>query len=114
MHMRTRVMVLAKIRSEDQDAFEAAFADVTRKVKGTPGHIRDELLRHSTGTDIMPGAEPEPEAEDGTTSYILLSEWESRDAFLAWERDPVHMQTTTPMRPYWTGRVQRKLYDVAV
>jgi len=42
-----------------------------------------------------------------------LSEWESREAFLEWERDPVHMQTTTPMRPYWSGRVQRKIYDVA-
>jgi heme oxygenase (mycobilin-producing) len=82
-------------------------------VKGTRGHIRDELLRHSTGADVMPGAEPEPDTEPGST-YVLLSEWESRQAFLDWERDPVHMQTTTPMRPHWAGRVQRRIYDVAV
>jgi heme-degrading monooxygenase HmoA len=111
--MPTRVMVFARIRTENAEAFEKAYAEVTAKVKGTPGHIADELLRHSTGTDFMPGAEPEPEPEDGTTAYILLSEWESRDAFLNWERDPIHMATTTPMRPYWAGRVQRKLWDVA-
>jgi heme-degrading monooxygenase HmoA len=62
----------------------------------------------------MPGAEPEPEPEGGGTPYVLLSEWESREAFLAWERDPIHMQTTTPMRPHWSGRVQRKIWDVRV
>jgi heme-degrading monooxygenase HmoA len=111
--MPARVMVYARIKDENQDAFEKAYAEVTAKVKGTPGHIQDELLRHSTGSDIMPGAEPEPEPEDGTTGYILLSEWESRDAFLAWEQDEIHMKTTVPMRPYWAGRVQRRIYDVA-
>jgi heme-degrading monooxygenase HmoA len=111
--MPARVMVIARVKAGDEEAFEKAYAEVTAKVKGTPGHVADELLRHSTGADIMPGAEPEPEPDDGTTSYILLSEWETREAFLRWERDPVHMQTTTPMRPYWAGRVQRKLYDVS-
>ena len=112
--MPTRVMVFAKIKRGNEEAFEAAFAEVTRKVKGTAGHITDELLRHSTGTDYMPGPPPTPEPDDGSTQYILLSLWESRDAFLAWERDEIHMQTTTPMRPYWSGRVDRKIYDVAV
>jgi heme-degrading monooxygenase HmoA len=96
--MTARVMVFATIRSGEEAAFEAAFAEVTAKVKGTPGHIRDELLRE----DGAPG------------SYILLSEWESKEAFLAWEDAPIHMATTTPMRPYWAGRVERKIYDVAV
>jgi heme-degrading monooxygenase HmoA len=109
-----RVMVFARVKPGAEKEFEAAFAEVTSKVKGTPGHISDELLRESTGSDIMPGAEPDAGPDDGTTPYILLSEWESREAFLGWERDPIHMQTTTPMRPHWAGRVQRKIYDVAV
>jgi heme-degrading monooxygenase HmoA len=94
--MAARVMVFAKIKPGEEAAFEAAYQEVTRKVKGTPGHLRDELLRDTS----EPG------------SYILLSEWESKEVFLAWENAPIHMQTTTPMRPYWAGRVERKIYDV--
>jgi|SRR5437868_11540897 len=112
--MPTRVMVFAQIKPGTEADFEAAFTEVTRKVKGTPGHIGDELLRNSTGSDLMPGAEPRVENDSGATQYILLSEWATREAFLQWERDPIHMQTTTPMRPYWAGRVERRIYDVAV
>jgi heme-degrading monooxygenase HmoA len=97
--MAIRVMVFAKIKEGEEQAFEKAYAEVTSKVKGTPGHVCDELLRQS-----------EPEKPG---SYILLSEWESKERFLAWENDPIHMQTTTPMRPYWAGRVERIIYDVA-
>ena len=101
--MAARVMVFAKINRGDEEAFEAAYAQVTATVKGTEGHIGDELLRR---------AEPEdPEGEPRT--YVLLSEWESKDAFLAWEDDAIHMQTTTPMRPYWAGKVERIIFDVA-
>ena len=95
--MAVRVMVFAKIKPGEEAAFEAAYNQVTRKVKGTPGHVRDELLR-DTGA---PG------------SYVLLSEWESKEAFLAWEDAPIHRQTTTPMRPYWASQVERKIYEVA-
>jgi heme-degrading monooxygenase HmoA len=95
--MAVRILVFAKIKPGEEQAFEDAYAEVTRKVKGTPGHVCDELLR-DTG-------------EKG--SYILLAEWESRERFLEWENDPVHMATTTPMRPYWSGRVERRIYEVA-
>lgn len=95
--MSIRVMVFASIIPGQQAEFEAAFAEVTRKVKGTAGHIKDELLRR----------------DDDPNGYILLSEWESKEAFLAWEDAPIHRQTTTPMRPYWAGRVDRKIFDVA-
>ena len=101
--MAARMMVFAKIKPGEEEAFEAAFAEVTRKVKGTSGHVKDELLRDVT----------EPVKEDEPRNYILLSEWESVDAFLAWEDAPIHMQTTTPMRPHWAGRVERRMYEVA-
>jgi heme oxygenase (mycobilin-producing) len=102
--MPARMMVFATIKPGEEEAFEAAFKEVTSKVKGTPGHISDELLRDVT--EDRPATEPTP--------YILLSEWESTDAFLAWEDAPIHMQTTTPMRPHWAGRVERKMYQVVV
>lgn len=95
--MTARVMVFARIDPAKRAEFEAAYAQATRQVKGTPGHIRDELLR----------AAEEPGA------YVLLSEWETIEAFKAWEDAPIHMQTTTPMRPYWAGRVERKIFEVA-
>jgi heme-degrading monooxygenase HmoA len=98
------MMVFATIKPGEEKAFEEAFKEVTSKVKGTPGHISDELLR-----DVSEGQDP-----DEPTRYILLSEWESTEAFLAWEDAPIHMQTTTPMRPHWAGRVERRMYEVAV
>ena len=102
--MPARMMVFATIKPGEEEAFEAAFSEVTRKVKGTPGHISDELLR-----DVTDDKKP-----DEPSRYILLSEWESVEAFLGWEDAPIHMQTTTPMRPHWAGRVERRMYEVAV
>ena len=95
--MAIRVMVFAKIKPGVEKDFEAAYAEVTQKVKGTPGHIRDELLRRTDQAD----------------SYVLLSEWESKEKFLEWEDDPVHRQTTTPMRPHWAGGVERVIFEIA-
>jgi heme-degrading monooxygenase HmoA len=96
--MPARVMVFARIGPDDRPAFEKAFASVSAAVRGTPGHLRDELLR----------------SEDDPGAYVLLSEWESREAFLAWEDAPVHREATTPMRPHWQGRVERLIYETAV
>jgi heme oxygenase (mycobilin-producing) len=101
--MAARVMVFANINRGDEEAFEAAYAQVTATVKGTAGHLGDELLRRN---------EP-PDDENAPRSYILLSEWESKDAFLAWENAPVHTEKRNPMTPYWTGKVERIIYDVA-
>ena len=101
--MAARVMVFAKINRGDEDAFEAAYAQVTATVKGREGHIGDELLRR---------AEPE-DPEDEPRTYVLLSEWESKEAFLAWENAPVHTEKRNPMTPYWAGKVERIIWDVA-
>jgi heme-degrading monooxygenase HmoA len=90
-------MVFARVAPADRNAFEEAFATVSGRVRGTPGHVRDELLR----------------SEDDQGAYVLLSEWESREAFLAWEDAPVHRAATTPMRPFWQGRVERRIYETA-
>lgn len=95
--MPARVMVFAQICPDDRRAFEEAYAKVSATVAGTPGHVRDELLR----------------SEDDLGAYVLLSEWESREAFLDWEDAPIHRQATTPMRPFWQGRVERRIYESA-
>ncbi len=94
--MPVRIMVHAKVAEADYPAFQTEYRAVTSKVKGTPGHIRDELLR----------------ATDGSEAIILLSEWESRERFLAWEDAPIHRQTTGGLRPYWSGSIDRVIYEV--
>jgi heme-degrading monooxygenase HmoA len=91
-------MVFATVKPGEEEAFEAAFAEVRTKVAGTAGHLGDQLLR------------------DGDTpgSYVLLSEWRSEEAFREWEDAPIHRQLTTPMRPHWAGAVDRRIFEVVV
>ncbi len=96
--MSVRVLVFAKIKPGSEAAFESGWAEIDREVKHTPGYIQSELIRRV----------------DMPSTYILLSEWESKELFLAWEDDPIHRGTTTPIRPYWDGMPDRVIYDVAV
>lgn len=94
-----RVMVYGRLnQAADPAAFESAFATVSSNVQGTPGHVKDELLRDMN----------DPNA------YILMSEWASKEAFLSWEQSPIHMQKTLPMRPYWKGEGERKIFEIGV
>jgi heme-degrading monooxygenase HmoA len=95
--MAIRVICRCKIAEGDQDAFEQAYLTVTANVRGTPGHLRDELLRDLSG--------------DGS-SYVLLAEWESMDLFRAWSDDPAHIQASAPMFPYWMDTFQRQIFEV--
>jgi heme-degrading monooxygenase HmoA len=92
-----RVMVFAAIDAAHAQEFETAYTRVAEVIRGTPGHVRDELLRDAE----RPG------------HYVVFSEWESLEAFRAWEDAP-HHELTTPMRPFWFGRTERVIYDVAV
>jgi heme-degrading monooxygenase HmoA len=97
--MPVRVLVFAEIDPSDGEGFEEAFKIVRERVAATSGPLSEELLR----------------AEDEPGSYVLLAEWESREAFLGWEDDPVHREMTTPLRPYWgAGHVKRTIYEVRV
>lgn len=94
--MTVRIMVRAVVKPENREAFEKAFADVSKVVHGTPGHVRDELLRDPAGG-----------------RYVLLAEWESERAFRDWEDSFAHRQMTAPLRRYWAeGGVERTIYQV--
>jgi heme-degrading monooxygenase HmoA len=82
--MSYRIMVRSRPREQDREAFEKAFLQVSETVRGTPGHVRDELLR---------------DTEDDSL-YLLYAEWESEDAFRSWENDPSHLEMAAPMLPY--------------
>lgn len=97
--MTVRVMVHTRIREEDAEAFEKAYYQVAGAVHGTPGHIRDELIRDTSAGD----------------TYVLLAEWESEEAFHRWVDDPAHMEASAPMYPYWKdGIFERRIYEIRV
>jgi heme-degrading monooxygenase HmoA len=95
--MTVRIMVRSRPKEDDRQAFEEAFLQVSETVRGTPGHIRDELLR---------------DVDDGRT-YVLLAEWESEEAFRAWEDHPVHRELAAPMMPFVaTVTEERRIFHI--
>lgn len=94
--MTIRVICRATIAPEHQEAFERAYLTVTANVRGTPGHVRDELLRS---------------LEDHDT-YLLLAVWESEELFRAWADDPRHIEESAPMFPYWADTFERDIHEV--
>ena len=77
-------------RTGEEEAYERAYRKVAERMRGTPGHIREELLR-----------------EPGTATYHLFAEWESEAAFNAWVDDPSHMDQTAPLLPYLLESFER-------
>jgi heme-degrading monooxygenase HmoA len=94
--MSIRVVMTATIKPEDQAAFEKAYLEVTEKVRGTPGHVRDALLRDTSDS----------------TRYSLIAEWESEELFRAWADNPEHMRQSAAMYPYWADTFRRSIYEV--
>lgn len=88
--MATYVLIFGKLhRLEDKAAFEAAFAKVSRTVvSSTPGILRDELISDS--------ADP--------SAYIMMSIWESKEAWASWQRAPIHEEQVGSMQQYWQGQ----------
>lgn len=94
--MPTRMLLFATIHEDKEHEFEAAFAEVRRHVATVGGHINDQLLRQ----------------RDQPGRYLLISDWESRDACVGWLESDAHQEMTAPMHPYFAGRSDLRFYDV--
>lgn len=94
--MSIQVVITATIKPDETGAFEQAYLEVTQKVHGAPGHVRDTLLRGI--------ADP--------TRYCLIAEWESEDLFRAWADDPGHIRQSAAMYPYWADTFERQIFAV--
>ncbi|MDG4820752.1 antibiotic biosynthesis monooxygenase [Asanoa sp. WMMD1127] len=85
-----RVLLFATAPSDDPDAVERAYHQISRDLAGTPGLRGNELLRSV--------ADP--------SDFAVLSEWTDLDAFRSWEEGAAHKGTTAPLRPYQRPRAQ--------
>jgi 2-polyprenyl-6-methoxyphenol hydroxylase-like FAD-dependent oxidoreductase/heme-degrading monooxygenase HmoA len=90
-----RVDVSTKVGPGQEEAFERAYAIVTDRLRGTPGLIREELLR-------------EPDSD----TYHIFAEWESDQDFRNWMDDPSHADQTGPIIRWLSVFFERKLYEI--
>ncbi len=79
------------VKPEYADAFEQRFAERAGLVDGMPGFISNQVLRPANPDD----------------PYVVLTFWESREAFEAWTRSDAfrqgHAQSSTLPRDAFTG-----------
>lgn len=99
MSDRVRVLVYAAAPGGDIDAISRAYHTISRDLEGTPGLLGNELLRCVHDPD----------------GFVVMSEWESLEAFRAWEGGAAHRDTTSPLRPYQDqrGGASFSVYEVA-
>ncbi len=93
-----RVLLYCRAPEGDPAPIEKAYHAISAQLAGTSGLLRNELLH-----DVL-----EPD------SFVVLSEWESLEAFHAWESGPDHRGTTSPLRGYQDRSRERPfgLYEV--
>jgi heme oxygenase (mycobilin-producing) len=84
---RVRVLLFAAA-PEDPGAVQAAYHEISRTLAGTAGLLGNTLL----------------EKVDARGSFVVVSEWESLDAFRTWEEGADHRLVTAPLRPYHDRR----------
>jgi len=84
MSNRIRVLVWYRCPHDELDRFVDSFHAIGAQLAGVPGLLDSELLR--------------AHREEG--SLVVMSEWESAEAFADWEASAGHRPTTAPLREY--------------
>ena len=71
-----------KVKAGRGDEFEQVWTEIAQEVKNAPGNMRQALTR-------------DPEDPD---SFVVTSDWESREAFGKFETSPEQDDLTAPLR----------------
>lgn len=81
--MKGRVVFLIKTKPGTEEQFLQAYEGIRHLVaEGVDGHLVDQVCRQPDDPD----------------SWLITSEWESLEHFLAWERTEEHRDLVKPMR----------------
>lgn len=84
--MKGRVVFLIRIKPGTQEQFLEAYGSIRHEVaEGVDGHLVDQVCQ----------------SPDDPDSWLITSEWESLEHFLAWERTEEHRDLVKPMRDYF-------------
>ncbi|GAA2273886.1 MULTISPECIES: antibiotic biosynthesis monooxygenase family protein [Kitasatospora] len=79
-----RVLVHLRVPPGEEARVEDIYHRISRELDGTPGLVRNELLRGFHAPD----------------EWAVMSEWQNAAAFREWESGSDHRDTTAPLRPY--------------
>ena len=77
-----RAMLYMTVKPGQEEAFERAWRDVAAQARHANGNLRQALLR-----------DPNDPA-----SFVVSTDWESREAFHDFERSPEQDALTAPLR----------------
>ena len=81
--MKGRVVFLIRTKPEARDRFLDAYESIRHEVaEGVDGHIVDQVCR----------------SPDDPDSWLITSEWDTLEHFLAWERTQEHRDLAQPLR----------------
>lgn len=90
-----RASLHMKVRAGTENEFVRAFTAVAEKVRQDPGSVRQTLMRDP----------------DDSTSFVVMTDWVSRDAFTEFERSPAQDDLTAPLRALRES-ARMAVYDV--
>jgi heme-degrading monooxygenase HmoA len=77
-----RATLFMKVKAGREHEFEPAWRAIAERVRVAPGNLRQALTR-----------DPQDPA-----SFVVTSDWESREAFTHFERSPEQDDLTAPLR----------------
>ncbi|WP_282204068.1 SchA/CurD-like domain-containing protein [Kitasatospora fiedleri] len=78
---RLRVVLMLDVHDGAQDRFLDAYELLRYQVSSVPGHVSDQLCQ----------------SIDDPSRWLITSEWESAEPFLAWVDSPAHREMVKPM-----------------
>lgn len=88
--MSVYVVLQVYLKPGEEERFEQTYRSISAHLQGRiHGQLSDELLRPVNPED----------------PYILLSRWQSLDAYNAWLETPQHRSELAPLRQHWERTV---------
>lgn len=92
-----RATLYMKVKAGREEEFESAWRHVAEQIRHAPGNIRQALMR-----------DPHDPA-----SFVVTSDWESREAFTRFEVSREQDELTAPIREL-RDSAQQVVYDLLV
>jgi len=90
-----RIDLTTSISAGEEEAFEHAYQIVASRLAGTPGLVREELLK-----------------EQGSLVYHIFAEWETEQDFINWVEDPSHADQSGPLARWLSVEFARRVFEI--